>query len=231
MMITEISTQHENQPNATKRKRGFTLTEIAIVLGIIGLILGAIWGAASSVYSNKHIADAEQGITATAQAVRSLYATSSGGFAAAGSILVPGMLPTSWVNANGSYSNPFAVTTVAANSWTYVTSGGAGSTIFGVELDGVSGAGCAALLNYFGFNATSLNGGQITGLVGTQGSFATNPNVAGTKTVAAAPAGTGVAGSFTGAVNCVTTTSNATAAGTTATGINAVQVDFNMANM
>jgi prepilin-type N-terminal cleavage/methylation domain-containing protein len=32
--------------------RGFTLTELAIVLGIMGIILGAIWGAASHVYAN-----------------------------------------------------------------------------------------------------------------------------------------------------------------------------------
>ena len=31
---------------------GFTLTEIAIVLGIIGIVLGAIWAAASRVYAN-----------------------------------------------------------------------------------------------------------------------------------------------------------------------------------
>lgn len=34
------------------KKKGFTLTEIAIVLGIIGLILGAVWTAASGVYAN-----------------------------------------------------------------------------------------------------------------------------------------------------------------------------------
>lgn len=33
-------------------QRGFTLTELAIVLGIIGIILGAIWGAAAMVYEN-----------------------------------------------------------------------------------------------------------------------------------------------------------------------------------
>jgi len=37
---------------ARKSVAGFTLTELAIVLGIIGLILGAIWVAASKVYQN-----------------------------------------------------------------------------------------------------------------------------------------------------------------------------------
>ncbi len=36
-----------SQKNIQRRNRGFTLTEMAIVLGVIGLILGAIWVAAA----------------------------------------------------------------------------------------------------------------------------------------------------------------------------------------
>ena len=42
------------------KQRGFTLTEMAIVLGIIGLILGAIWYAASSVYLNWKVSNIMQ---------------------------------------------------------------------------------------------------------------------------------------------------------------------------
>jgi prepilin-type N-terminal cleavage/methylation domain-containing protein len=42
------------------KSRGFTLTEIAIVLGIIGIILGAIWAAAAMVYENNRTKQAEQ---------------------------------------------------------------------------------------------------------------------------------------------------------------------------
>ena len=58
-------------------KRGFTLTEIAIVLGIIGLILGAIWVAAGAVYQNLRISKAQTELLQIAQGVRSLYATQS----------------------------------------------------------------------------------------------------------------------------------------------------------
>src|ERR1700685_3788359 len=59
------------------KKRGFTLTEIAIVLGIIGLILGAIWVAAAAVYTNMRVARSSQELLQITQAVRSLYATST----------------------------------------------------------------------------------------------------------------------------------------------------------
>jgi prepilin-type N-terminal cleavage/methylation domain-containing protein len=58
-----------------QRRRGFTLTEIAIVLGIVGLILGAIWVAAAAVYNNLRIAHANTEVLQIAQAIRSLYAT------------------------------------------------------------------------------------------------------------------------------------------------------------
>ena len=57
-------------------QRGFTLTELSIVLGIIGLILGAIWVAASAVYSNLHLATANTQLLQVTQAVRAMYATS-----------------------------------------------------------------------------------------------------------------------------------------------------------
>jgi len=59
------------------KKRGFTLTEIAIVLGIVGLILGAIWVAAAAVYNNLRTAHANTEVLQIAQAVRALYATSN----------------------------------------------------------------------------------------------------------------------------------------------------------
>src|SRR3984957_13178951 len=119
-MTIHASTHVTNKPAAQKRKRGFTLTEIAIVLGIIGLILGAIWGAASAVYANKKAADAEQGITASTQAVRSLFANSpnnTGAPAAPSIITVPGMLPIGWTN-GANYGNPWSP--AQATTWSYV---------------------------------------------------------------------------------------------------------------
>lgn len=57
--------------------KGFTLTEAAIVLGIVGLILGAIWVAASAVYNNMRVEAANKQLMTIVQNVRSLYATST----------------------------------------------------------------------------------------------------------------------------------------------------------
>lgn len=81
-MTTDVSLepveQTAGQPlPSEKKKRGFTLTEIAIVLGIIGLILGAIWVAAAAVYNNLRVSKTTTQLLSTAQGVRALYATSS----------------------------------------------------------------------------------------------------------------------------------------------------------
>ena len=59
-----------------KEEQGFTLTEIAIVLGIIGLILGAIWVAAAAVYTNMRTSKTTTELLDVVQNVRKMYATS-----------------------------------------------------------------------------------------------------------------------------------------------------------
>lgn len=76
-MIAEMKNLNADAGAVQKQKRGFTLTEIAIVLGIIGLILGAIWVAASAVYNNIRVSHANTQILQLAQGIRSLYSTSS----------------------------------------------------------------------------------------------------------------------------------------------------------
>src|SRR5580698_8781109 len=86
--------------SSRQRRRGFTLTEIAIVLGIVGLILGAIWVAAAAVYNNLRISHANTQILQTAQAIRTLYATQN--TVTAGditpSIITAGAVPKDMVN-------------------------------------------------------------------------------------------------------------------------------------
>lgn len=77
--MTEKTFHSSSSPKRLCR-RGFTLTELAIVLGVIGIILGAIWAAASHTYSNYRTQKAVSQILTIVQSVRSIY--SKGVFAA-----------------------------------------------------------------------------------------------------------------------------------------------------
>ena len=76
-MTIETHSEPLRHTGPEKNTKGFTLTEIAIVLGIIGLILGAIWTAAAAVYQNQRVAHANTAILQIVQAVRGLYATAN----------------------------------------------------------------------------------------------------------------------------------------------------------
>lgn len=58
-----------------RKQRGFTLTEAAIVLGIVGLILGAIWVAAAAVYNNLRVSTTSNQLLQMVQSIRSMHAT------------------------------------------------------------------------------------------------------------------------------------------------------------
>ena len=66
-----------SQPVQRKKVRGFTLTEIAIVLGIIGLILGGVWVAATEVRDASRCNQAVQDISTMAANMRSTFSATN----------------------------------------------------------------------------------------------------------------------------------------------------------
>lgn len=56
----------------TRQKRGFNLVEAAIVLGIVGLVIGGIWVAASNVMHNQRVAQLKADIVQTINRTRSI---------------------------------------------------------------------------------------------------------------------------------------------------------------
>lgn len=57
-----------------KSIRAFTLTEAAIVLGIMSIVLGGIWAAADSVYENRKILKTQEEVQVIVSGIRSIYA-------------------------------------------------------------------------------------------------------------------------------------------------------------
>lgn len=62
------------QRQDARSMRGFTLTEAAIVLGIVGLILGGVWVAAASVYHKLHVQRASEAILTMVGSLQSMHA-------------------------------------------------------------------------------------------------------------------------------------------------------------
>lgn len=129
------------------RKKGFTLTEIAIVLGIIGLILGAIWTAASSVYANQKATKATTEVLSILQGVRTLYASQSvtgdvDGTSETATYFTAGAFPSDMGTTAATLVNPWGGT-VGVISGTYTTTG---DSII-MEFSKVSNAGCANLIS------------------------------------------------------------------------------------
>lgn len=61
--------------HATHQRRGFNLVEAAIVLGIVGLVIGGIWVAAANVQENLRISRAQQDVLSIISNLRSLFST------------------------------------------------------------------------------------------------------------------------------------------------------------
>lgn len=55
------------------RARGFNLVEAAIVLGVVGLVIGGIWVASAAVQSNLRKSEASKGLVQIVRNVRNLY--------------------------------------------------------------------------------------------------------------------------------------------------------------
>ena len=91
-----------------RRRKGFNLVEAAIVLGVIGLVIGGIWVAAAAVQSNLRKSDASKGLIQIVQNVRNLYYGQSPSATAD--------ITTQLINANAIPGN-FISGTSALNPW------------------------------------------------------------------------------------------------------------------
>lgn len=94
---------------ANKGRRGFNLIEAAIVLGVVGLVVGGIWVAAAAVTTSRNVTETAQGLlrvcTKSTQLFDSRSAPSGPDTVITSSALAAGVFPETWVN-GGSVTSP-----------------------------------------------------------------------------------------------------------------------------
>jgi type II secretory pathway pseudopilin PulG len=125
------------------QQAGFNLIEAAIVLGIVGLVVGGIWAAAAAAYENMRQQQASKGVLALAQAVKSYYAGTGSATIGSEAQLVStiNIVPKDMVSGN-SIVHPLGGNTTAANQVTISSANGN----FVVTLQGISDTSCRAFV-------------------------------------------------------------------------------------
>jgi prepilin-type N-terminal cleavage/methylation domain-containing protein len=126
-----IDRKNPAQERLEQHKKGFTLTEIAIVLGIMGLILGAIWVAASSVYTNQKVQKAATEMVTAVGNIRGLFSeTAQTGYATAANITTAvcnaGVFPPDMV--------VNCATPTITDPWTVPLAAGTGTIVFAQDI-------------------------------------------------------------------------------------------------
>lgn len=124
-------------------RRGFNLVEAAIVLGVVGLVIGGIWVAAAEIKARKNISDTMAAVLQTVQTVRKLYSglpiTSAN---ITTSMITAGAIPADFVKTSTTTQNPW-------NGGLYVGLSTSGNGIISITLDGLPRAPCLELLSRF----------------------------------------------------------------------------------
>lgn len=151
-----------------RKLRGFTLTEAAIVLGIVGLILGAIWVAAAAVYNNLRVTTTSNQLLQIVQSIRSMHATQQTVDDAITAVLVAkaGGIPKDMLD---NPTDPATVTDVWAGDVTITaqtSASGVANDSFSISFSKVPQGPCADLL------VRNTGSGRDSGLIGAGNAFA-----------------------------------------------------------
>jgi type II secretory pathway pseudopilin PulG len=158
--------------------RGFTLTELAIFLGAMGLVFAAIWVAIGNVSSNNHVSKTIQQVLQISQNIREYYMNQQGIPAACNNneitttiIDANGLFPTDMRRCSGASCNidsAFIEGGAGANSFEVRGSATAGTCVgttatrFRIVLTNLTPAACVQLLfSGINYQDSSLGIAQI----------------------------------------------------------------------
>ncbi len=200
-----------------RNQKGFTLIEIAIVLTIVGLVIGGIWLAASTVINNNKRQTLNANIVQVVQNVKSLFAGQGSGAVTTGFTQAngvnAGIFPPAMLDANGNppgVVTPFDASNPATgkDSVTIAASGANGiKLVVGANAGLITTDSCTSLLTTLG-SQQNISKLGITSLAGTAG---TDLSAGGTAQVTAAAAASACTTAGSGTVgNSVTVIFSAT---------------------
>ena len=191
-----------------RRRRGFSLAEFAIVLGIMGIVLGALWGVVSIVRENMKRGEMAEQMIAMVNNIRSFYMGTSAARTPAGSVAesdVTDYLLKQGVLLSEQLRDRTAGTWVADHPWgatgasnTLLANGGIGvsgldagavnvsNRAFRIQLRGLKYSSCVALAsrlsgsNPMGLIAVHINGTLTNPITPDSAAANCNPAPAGT---------------------------------------------------
>ncbi len=140
----------------SKNNRGFNLIEIAIVLAVIGIIVGGVYVAASSVYENNRKQKVQTQLLTLVQNIRAAY-TGQPAFGGTGnfteaSAISGGMAPTDMVNGTALFS-PYGAVTIL---------GVVAATTFYVDFAGLSAGACTEMVTKTSATQSTVNALGVT---------------------------------------------------------------------
>ena len=119
------------------KRKGFSLIEAAIVLGVVGIVIGAIWVAASAVMENIKVNKTVEGIFTISRNVQSLVsdadAISIGDSKKYPYELLTKFSPKDWVRTS-TIESPYGRVTVTNNFWR-----------FAINIDDVPASACGKI--------------------------------------------------------------------------------------